>query len=145
MSEKKTIRVNIVSAEREIFSGTVNMVFATGILGELGIAPGHAPLLTLLKPGLVRVQKADADEEIFYVSGGILEVQPNSVSILSDTATRAEDIDEAQANDAKEAAARHLAEHKSNVDYATVARELAEATAQLHAIASLRKHLKHKN
>jgi len=144
MSEKKTTHIKIVSAEKEIFSGVAEMVFATGILGELGIAPGHSPLLTLLKPGLVRVKKTDTEEEVFYVSGGILEVQPTIVTVLADTADRAEDIDEAEAQEAKESAARHLATQKGEVDYATVARQLAEASARLHAIASLRKKLKHK-
>jgi len=103
-----TVQVDIVSAEIEIFSGPVEMVFAPAVMGEVGILPGHAPLLTHLKPGEVRVRKTDGEEECFYVSGGILEVQPHIVTVLSDTALRAKDIDEAAATEAKQRAEQAL-------------------------------------
>ena len=95
-----TIRVDIVSAEEEIYSGDVAMVFAPAVMGEVGIAPRHAPLITKLKPGEVRVQTPEGEEQIYYVSGGLLEVQPHRVTVLADTAVRAADIDEAAAKDA---------------------------------------------
>ena len=137
-----TIQCDIVSAENEIFSGEVAMVFATGIAGELGIAPKHAPLITLLKPGEVRVQLADGSQQNYYVSGGILEVQPYLVSVLADTATRAEDIDEAAAIQAKEEAERLLKDSDKRQDIAQVQAELSKAVAQLHALARLKKNLK---
>ncbi|SRR5579883_401100 len=137
-----TLRIEIVSAEREIFSGQAEMVFVTGILGDLGIAPGHAPLITALKPGNVRVQLPDQKEEIFYVSGGMLEVQPYIVTVLADTAERAADIDEAAAIEAKERAEKMLAEKVSTVDFAKASVELAEAVAQIQAAQKLKKRLK---
>ncbi len=137
-----TIQCDIVSAETEIFSGEVAMVFATGIAGELGIAPKHTPLITLLKPGEVRVQLTDGSQQNYYVSGGILEVQPYLVSVLADTATRAEDIDEAAAIQAKEEAERLLKDSDKRQDIAQVQAELSKAVAQLHALARLKKNLK---
>ncbi len=137
-----SIQCDIVSAETEIFSGEVAMVFATGIAGELGIAPQHAPLITLLKPGEVRVELKDGTHQNYYVSGGILEVQPYLVSVLADTATRAEDIDEAAAIQAKEEAERLLKDSDKRQDIAQVQAELSKALAQLHALARLKKNLK---
>jgi len=137
-----SIQCDIVSAETEIFSGEVAMVFATGIAGELGIAPRHTPLITLLKPGEVRVELKDGSHQNYYVSGGILEVQPYLVSVLADTATRAEDIDEAAAIQAKEEAERLLKDSDKRQDIAQVQAELSKAVAQLHALARLKKNLK---
>ena len=128
-----TIHVDIVSAEEEIYSGLAEMVFAPGILGELGIAPRHAPLVSQLKPGEVRV-KTDKEELAFFISGGILEVQPHLVTVLSDTAIRAADLDEAKAIEAKKRAEEALADRASDIDYAKAQAELAEAAAQLSAI-----------
>ncbi len=134
-----TVHVDIVSAESEIFSGTAEMVFAPGAMGEVGILPRHAPLLTHLRPGEVRVKKTDGGEETFYVSGGILEIQPHVVTVLSDTALRAKDIDEAAALEAKQRAEQVLADKTSEFEYARAEKELAEAVAQLHALQRLRK------
>ena len=135
----KTVQVDIVSAEREIFSGEVEMLFAPALLGEVGIAPGHTPLVTQLAPGEVRVKHAGGGEEAFYVSGGLLEVQPKVVTILSDTAVRAEDLDEAAVLKAKEEAERQFHERDSEVDYATAQAQLAETVAQLQTIQRLRR------
>jgi F-type H+-transporting ATPase subunit epsilon len=135
----KTIHVDIVSAEREIFSGEAEMVFAPAQLGEVGIAPGHAPLITRLNPGEVRVQGVDGGDRAFYVSGGMLEVQPTVVTVLSDTALRAEDIDEAAALAAKQAAEAALIDRSAAIDYAKAQAEFAEAAAQLRAIERLRR------
>lgn len=137
-----SIQCDIVSAETEIFSGEVAMVFATGVAGELGIAPRHAPLITLLKPGEVRIQLTDGSEQDYYVSGGILEVQPYLVSVLADTATRAEDIDEAAAIQAKEEAERLLKDSDKRQDLAHVQADLAKAIAQIQALSRLKKKLK---
>lgn len=137
-----SIHCDIVSAEGEIFSGEVKMVFATGEMGELGIAPRHAPLLTRLKPGQVRVQKDDGAEEFYYVSGGLIEVQPHVVTVLADTATRARDLDEAAAQKAKEEAERALEDRTGEIEVAEAQAQLAEAMAQLQAIERLRKNLK---
>jgi F-type H+-transporting ATPase subunit epsilon len=134
-----TVHVDIVSAEREIFSGQAEMIFAPAVLGEVGIAPGHTPLLTRLGPGEVRLKLADGPEEAFYVSGGMLEVQPQMVTVLSDTAERAEDLDEAAALKAREDAERQLAEGHASMDYAKALAELAEAAAQLQTIQRLRR------
>jgi F-type H+-transporting ATPase subunit epsilon len=134
-----TMRLDIVSAERAIFSGEVEMVFATGILGELGIAPGHAPLLTALKPGNITALKSNKEEEVFYISSGMLEVQPFVVTVLADTAARAEDLDEASAMAAKEKAEQALLNKSAEIDYARATSELAEAIAQIRAIQALRK------
>jgi F-type H+-transporting ATPase subunit epsilon len=133
-----TIHVDIVSAESEIFSGTANMVFAPAEMGEVGIAPRHTPLLTRLKPGEVRVQMEGQDEQYFYVSGGMLEVQPHVVTVLADTALRAHDLDEAAAIKVKERAEKAMADRASDFDYAKAQAELAEAAAQLRAIQRLR-------
>jgi F-type H+-transporting ATPase subunit epsilon len=130
--------VDIVSAEREIFSGDAEMVFAPAEMGELGITPRHAPLLTRLKPGTVRVQH-DGEESVFYVSGGILEIQPHMVTVLSDTAMRAKDIDEAAAQDAKRRAEEALANQSGDLDVARAQAELLEAVARLKAIEQIRK------
>lgn len=137
-----SIQCDIVSAENEIFSGEVSMVFASGIAGELGIAPRHAPLITLLKAGEVRVQMQDGSHQNYYVSGGILEVQPYLVSVLADTAVRAEDIDEAAAIQAKDEAERLLKDSDKRQDLAHVQADLAKAVAQIQAISRLKKNLK---
>ncbi|MEN8761823.1 MAG: F0F1 ATP synthase subunit epsilon [Thiogranum sp.] len=133
-----TIHIHIVSAETEIFSGTANMVFAPAEMGEVGIAPRHTPLLTRLKPGEVRVQMEGQDEQFFYVSGGVLEIQPHVVTVLADTAIRASDLDEAAAIKAKERAERAMDDRQSDFDYAKAQAELAEAVAQLRTINSIR-------
>ncbi len=138
-----TIRCDIVSAEEEIFRGDVQMVVATGEMGELGIAPRHAPLITRLKPGQVRVTLANGEEQNFYVSGGILEVQPQVVTVLTDTAIRAADLDEAKAQEAKAEAERILANRGEAMEIAEAQAKLAEAMAQLQALERLRKNLKH--
>jgi F-type H+-transporting ATPase subunit epsilon len=134
-----TVHVNIVSAEAAIFSGLATMVFAPGEMGELGILPRHAPLLTKIKPGEVRIRTEDGNEEFFYVSGGMLEVQPYIVTILADTAARAKDLDEAAAQAAKQRAEQVLKDQKGDIDLAQAEAELAEAIAQIKAIQSLRK------
>ena len=134
-----TIRCDIVSAEEAIFHGVVTMVIASGEMGELGIAPRHAPLITRLKPGQVRVILEDGEEQMFYVSGGILEVQPQVVTVLADTAIRAKDLDEAAARRAKDEAERALANRTDAVEVAQAQVELAQAIAQLQAIERLRK------
>ena len=138
-----TIRCDIVSAENEIFHGDVQMVVVTGEMGELGIAPRHAPLITRLKPGYVRVTLANGEQQEFYISGGILEVQPQVVSVLSDTAIRAADLDEAKAKSAKEDAERILANRGEAMEIAEAQAKLAEAMAQLQALERLRKNMKH--
>lgn len=136
-----TMHVDIVSAEQEIFSGTANMVFVPAEMGEVGIMPRHSPLLTRIKPGGVRVQHSDGQEDFFYVSGGLLEVQPHVVTVLADTAQRAADIDEAAALAAKERAEEALRDREAEMDYARAAAELAQAIAQLRAIESLRRRV----
>ena len=138
-----TIRCDIVSAESEIFHGDVQMVVVTGEMGELGIAPRHAPLITRLKPGYVRVTLANGEQQEFYISGGILEVQPQVVSVLSDTAVRATDLDEAKAKSAKEEAERILAGRGEAKDLEEAQQQLMQATAQLQALERLRKNMKH--
>jgi F-type H+-transporting ATPase subunit epsilon len=137
-----TIHVDIVSAEAEIFSGTANMVFAPAEMGEVGIAPRHTPLLTRLKPGEIRVQMEGKEEQFFYVSGGMLEVQPHVVTVLADTAMRARDLDEAAALRAKERAEKAMVDKKSDFDYAKAQAELAEAVAQLRTIKKIREKSK---
>jgi F-type H+-transporting ATPase subunit epsilon len=135
-----TLHVNIVSAEQAIFSGEAEMVVAPGETGELGILPSHAPLLTRIKPGTVKVKLAGEDrEEVVYVSGGILEVQPKSLTILADTSIRAHDLDEAKVTEAKRQAEEALANRASGQDRALVQAELAQLAAQLAAIRKLRK------
>jgi F-type H+-transporting ATPase subunit epsilon len=138
----KTIQCDIVSAHEEIFSGEATMVIASGIAGELGITPRHAPLITQLKAGPVRVQKADGEEEFFFVSGGILEVQPHMITVLTDTATRGADLDEAAARAAKAEAERQLADRTGEMEVAEAQSQLMQAVAQLAALEHLRKNLK---
>jgi F-type H+-transporting ATPase subunit epsilon len=137
-----TIHVDIVSAEGEIFSGAATMVFAPASQGEIGIAPRHAPLLTTLKPGEVRVQTPDGEEQYFYVGGGAIEVQPHLVTVLADTALRAKDLDEAAALAAKQRAEESLRDKVSQISQAEALAELARAAAQLKAIERLRKGIK---
>jgi F-type H+-transporting ATPase subunit epsilon len=132
------LRLDIVSAEKALFSGDVVRLSATGLLGELGIGPGHAPLLTALKPGLVEYSLDENKHEVIYISGGMLEVQPHEVTILADTAVRADDLDEAAANAARDKAQQAL-EHSGEIDYSVAATRLAEALAQIRAIQTLRK------
>lgn len=134
-----TVHVDIVSAEAEIFSGTAKMVFASGEMGELGIMPRHTPLLTRLKPGEVRVVRPNDEEEFYYVSGGMLEIQPHTITVLADTAARAKDLDEAAALEAKQRAEQALQNRQGSMELAEAERELAEALAQLQAIQKLRK------
>lgn len=134
-----TIHVDIVSAESEIFSGLAEMVFAPAELGEVGIAPRHAPFISKLRPGEVRVKVNDKESYPFYVSGGLLEVQPHLVTVLADTAIRAKDIDEAAALEAKARAEEALADKTGKIDYATAQAQLAEAIMQLRTLDRLRK------
>jgi len=134
-----TIHVDIVSPEGQMFSGDATMVFAPGVEGEIGIAPRHAPLLTTLTEGVVRVQSEGQEEQSFYVGGGALEVQPHAVAVLADTAARARDIDEAAAAAAKARAEEALRGHIDKVDVAVAQAELARAVAQLKAVELLRK------
>lgn len=138
-----TLHCDIVSAEKSIFNGRAELVVAAGVLGDLGLAPGHAPLLTELQPGPIRVVKQGGEEEIFYVSGGFLEVQPNVVSILADSALRAVDLDEAAAEQARQDAERALKEKGSELDYARATIELAEAVAKLRTLEQLRRKNAH--
>ena len=138
-----TIRCDIGSAEEEIFHGEAQLGVATGEEGELGIAPRHAALITRLKPGQVRVHMPDGEEQFFYVSGGILEVQPNVVTVLADTALRAKDLDEAAARKAKEEAERMLANRTDALEIAQAQVQLAQAVAQLQALERLRRNVKH--
>ncbi|MEA3412680.1 MAG: F0F1 ATP synthase subunit epsilon [Pseudomonadota bacterium] len=133
-----TLHCDIVSAEEEIFSGTVEMVFAPAEMGEVGIMPRHSPLITRLKPGEVRVQREGEEEAYFYVSGGMLEVQPHVVTILADTAIRAHDLDEAKAMEAKQHAEDVLASKQTEFEEARALAELAEAAAQLRMLQKFR-------
>ena len=134
-----TVHCDIVSAEGEIFSGLVEMVVAHGELGDLGIALGHAPLITNLKPGPIRLIKQGGETEVFYISGGFLEVQPNMVKVLADTVQRAGDLDEASAQEAVKAAEKALNEKGADFDYGSAAARLAEAAAQLRTVQQIRK------
>lgn len=134
-----TIHVDIVSAEHEIYSGEVEMLFAPAELGEVGIAPGHAPLVTKMGPGEVRVKDTEGNESAFYVSGGLLEVQPKVITVLSDTAQHAEDLDEAAILKAKEEAERAFHDKSDSIDYAKARASLAETAAQLNTLQRLRK------
>ena len=134
-----TVHVDIVSAEHEIFSGEAEMVFAPAEMGEVGIAPGHAPFVTKMGPGEVRVKDTDGNESAFYVSGGMLEVQPKLVTVLSDTAQRAEDLDEAAILKAKEEAENAFHDKTDAIDYAKARAALAETAAQLQTLQRLRK------
>lgn len=134
-----TMHCDIVSAEKSIFSGLVEMVVAAGSLGDLGIAPGHSPLLTALIPGPVKLILQNGQEEVFYVSGGFLEVQRGVVTLLSDTAIRADDLDEAAAQQAVEDAEKAIANQGAEFDYSTAAAQLAEAAAQLRALQKIKR------
>lgn len=134
-----TMQVDIVSAEEEVFSGEAEMVIAPAELGAVGIMPGHAPLIARLRPGEVRLRTEGQEDQFYFVSGGVLEVQPRVVTVLSDTALRAKDIDEAQALEAKQRAEAALADKNADIDYATAQARLAEAAAQLRMLESLRK------
>ena len=134
-----SFKCNIVSAEASVFSGEVEQVIAAGMMGDLGILPGHAPLLTELQPGPIRVIHDGGREENYYVSGGFLEVQPDVVTILADAASRARDLDEASAEEARQHALKAFNDKSAELDYARAAAELAEAVAQLRTIQQLRK------
>ena len=134
----KTLHVDIVSAEQSIFSGEAEMVIAPGEAGELGILPEHVPLLTRIKPGTVRIQTGGQDTEVIYVSGGMMEVQPDRVTVLADTSVRAHDLDEAKAMEAERKAKEALANRTGALEVAKAQAELAEAAAQLSAIRKLR-------
>jgi F-type H+-transporting ATPase subunit epsilon len=137
-----TVHCDIVSAEKQLFSGLVELVVAAGVEGDLGVMPGHAPLLTRLKPGPVRVKKQNGDEEVFYVSGGFLEVQPKLVTVLADTAERAQDMDGAQAEEARQRAKEALEGKNADMDYSRAAITLAEASARLRTIEQIKKMAK---
>ncbi len=139
-----TIHVDVVSAEKSLFSGIAEVVVVPGEMGELGIYPRHAPLLTRIKPGSVRLKiPHQSEEELIYVSGGMLEVQPSVVTILADTAIRGADLDEARALEVKRAAEEAMKNRTADIDYAQAQAELAEAVAQLHAIQKFRKQIPH--
>ncbi len=133
-----TTHVDIVSAEKEIWSGQATMVFAPGVMGELGIAPRHTPLLTRLKAGEVRVRGTNGEDESFFITGGMLEVQPHIVTVLSDTAIRADDLDEAAAIEAKQHAEEAMQSKSSEMDFARASAELAEAAAMVETIKKLK-------
>ena len=133
-----TIHVDIVSAEMELYSGLAEMVFVPAIMGELGIAPRHTPLVTTLKPGLVRLQLPDNKEESFFVSGGLLEIQPHVVTILSDSASRTDDMDEAAVLKAKEDAEHAFLHRDEDVDFEHVQQQMVEARAKYEALQKLR-------
>ena len=133
------MQCHVVSAEAQIYAGRIAMLSVTGTLGELGILPGHAPLLTGIRPGPVRLRDEHGDEEVFYAAGGYLEVQPGIVTVLADTALRASDIDEAAAAQAQEDAERALSESAAELDYGRVQAQLAAATAQQRTLEALRK------
>ena len=133
-----TVFCSIVSAEQEIFAGQVEMVVASGTIGELGILPGHTPLLSGVKPGPVRLILEGGGEQIFFASGGFIEVQPTSITILADTAMRADDLDEAEALEAKKKAELELSGQKSDIDFARVSADLQEQAAMLRTIQKVR-------
>ncbi len=137
-----TMHLDIVSAEEEIFSGSVKNIVAAAIMGEVGIYPKHTPMITPLKPGEIKVITENGEEYFIYVSGGVLEVQPDIVTILADTAIRGEDLDEAKAAESKKRAEEALADKNDKIDAAKALAELAQATAQLKMIANLRKKSK---
>jgi F-type H+-transporting ATPase subunit epsilon len=139
MAEAKTIHVDVVSAEEEIFSGEAEFVALPGEAGELGIYPMHTPLITRIRPGSVRIKLAGSDqEELVFVAGGILDVQPDTVTVLAETAIRGHDLDEAKANEARREAEEALSNKSAKIDYAKAQAELAEAIAQLAAISRMR-------
>lgn len=129
-----TYHLDVVSAEQQLFSGLVAKIQVTGIEGELGIFPGHTPLLTAIKPGMIRIVRDNGQEEFIYLSGGVLEVQPNNVIVLADTAIRGQDLDEARALEAKRQAEEHIHGSHGDVDYAQASAELAKAIAKLRVI-----------
>lgn len=133
------MQVNIVSAENEIFSGDAEMFFAPSADGDIGVYAGHTPLLSILRPGEVRIKLANGEDEAFYISGGLMEVQPDMVTVLSDTAVRAHDLDEAAAIEARERAEQLMQGREADIDYASAQAEFAEAIAQLATIQRLRK------
>lgn len=137
-----TTHIDIVSAETEIFSGAATMIYAPAEMGEVGVAPRHAPMVTRLKPGEIRVETQEGETQHIYVSGGILEVQPHVVTVLADTATRAADIDEAAAIEARDRAEKAMQDKSAKVDYAKAQAEFAEAAAQIQAIEAMRKRAK---
>ena len=134
-----TIQVDVVSAEASIFSGQAKFVALPGEAGELGILPRHTPLITRIRPGAVRIERPDGSEELVFVAGGILEVQPGAVTVLADTAVRAHDLDEAAAQEAKQRAEALMENRQGDFEYATASAELAEAMAQLQTIQRLRR------
>jgi len=140
MAEMISFHLDVVSAEGKLFSGRVQSAQVSGLEGELGLRHGHAPLLTAIKPGLVRLVKQNGAEEVLYISGGMLEVQPESVTVLADTAIRAKDLAEAQALEAKRAAEARLHSSHGDIDYAQAATELAKAMAQLRVIDIVKKN-----
>ena len=133
------MHLDIVSAEEEIFSGNVKNIIAAAMMGEVGIYPQHTPMITPLKPGELKVISEEGEEHLFFISGGVLEVQPNIVTVLADTAIRGEDLDEAKAAESKKRAEEALADKSENIDAAKALSELAQAAAQLKMIESLRK------
>lgn len=133
-----TIHVDVVSAEESIFSGEAKFVALPGEAGELGILPGHIPLITRIKPGAVRIEKADGGEEFVFVAGGILEVQPNAITVLSDTAIRGKDLDEAKATSARQQAEEAVKNAKTDIDLAKATSELAVMAAQIAALRKFR-------
>lgn len=134
-----TYHLDVVSAERGLFTGLVQKIQVTGSEGELGIYPGHAPLLTAMKPGMVRIVKQQGEDEFIYLSGGILEVQPNAVTILADTAIRGQDLDEARAQESKRKAEEHIRNSHGDIDYVQASAELAKAIAKLRVIEMTKK------
>lgn len=137
-----TTHIDIVSAEAEIFSGAVTMIFAPAEMGEVGITPRHAPMVTRMKPGEIKIEMANGETQHIYVSGGILEVQPHVVTVLADTAIRASDIDEAAALEAKENAEKAMKDKSANMDYAKAQVEFSQAAAQLQTVEAMRKRAK---
>lgn len=138
-----TMHCDIASAEEKIFSGRVEFIVAAGTQGDMGVYPGHAPLLTALEPGPIRVVKPEGEEEIYFVSGGFLEVQPDIVTVLADTAVRADDVDEANALEAIEEAKRSLSKQASEMEYGRAASQLAEAAARLRTVQQVKRKAKH--
>ncbi|WP_110458827.1 F0F1 ATP synthase subunit epsilon [Shewanella algidipiscicola] len=136
-----TVQLDMVSAENHIFSGRVAQLQISGIEGELGIMPGHAALLTSIKPGMARIVKQNGSEEVFYLSGGILEVQPSSISVLADVVMRADEIDEQAAAEAKRRAEAHMANAGADFNYAAAEIELAQAVAQLRVVETIKKNI----
>lgn len=135
----KTLQLDVVSAENKLFSGTVQTVQVSGSEGELGIYPGHAPLLTKIKPGMVRYVAENGNEEILYVAGGVLEVQPSNVTVLADVAIRAEDLDEQEAEQARKRAQDAIADSAADLSYAEAVAELSRALAKLEVLRKLRR------